>query len=202
MEQFANELMTHLPYVGVIGLLLISGFGLPLPEDIPLLVGGYLCAQGYANIWVMVPLSFAAVLGADCILYWLGRRYGHHVPKLPLLRRYLNEAHLTRAEASFHNHGGKTLFIARFLPGLRAAVFFTAGVFKIPFWKMLAFDGSAAVISVPALVLVTYFFADHIDQIKHWSGEAQLLLAVGMVAVIGGVVAFNVLRRRKVASAG
>ncbi len=207
MEEFVQQFIEHLPYVGVVTVLMISGLGVPLPEDIPLLIGGYLCAppldgsEPYANIWIMLPVALVAVVGADCLLYGVGRRYGHHVARLPLLRRYLNEAHLTKAEAAFHKHGGKTLFIARFLPGVRAAIFFTAGVFKVPFWKMLAFDGAAALISVPAIVLAAYFFANEIDRVRHLSQNVQLSLLACVVVVVTTVVGGKLWRRRKLASA-
>lgn len=185
----------------IIFVLLASGFGLPIPEDIPLLVTGYLCSFNPDHLWTMIPLTFAAVLGSDCCVYWMGRHFGHHVPRLPLLRRFLDEKHLARAQRAYHDHGGKTLFIARFLPGLRAASFFTAGAFKIPFWKLLVFDGSAALISVPSLVLLGFFFANQFDRVEELTNEAQALLALVIVGVITAVVVIRVLRRRKVASA-
>jgi membrane protein DedA with SNARE-associated domain len=98
-------------------------------------------------------------------------------------------------------HGGKTLFLARFLPGLRAAIYFSAGIFRLPFWKMLAFDGSAAVISVPTLVLAAYFGGEQIEKVRHWTQTAQILL-VGAIAIgIGLVVAWKLISRRKVATA-
>ena len=140
--------------------------------------------------------------GADCVLYFMGRRLGHHVPKLPLLRRFLDEKHLARAERAFHSHGGKTLFIVRFLPGLRAACYFTAGSFKLPFWKMLVFDGGAALISVPTLVLVGFFFSSHFDKLHRLTKEVQILIALAVIAVVAGFLVIKIFRRRAVASAG
>lgn len=196
-----DDLLIHFGYPLIVMVLLASGCGLPLPEDIPLLATGYLCSlnQERGDLWVMLPIVFASVLGADCFLYLLGRRYGHHVPRLPLLRRYLSETRLARAERAFHEHGGKTLFTARFVPGLRAPCFFTAGVFKIPFWKMLVFDGAAALISVPAIVLIGYFFAGHLESAAEWMRDAKLAAAVVIVGVVA-LVAYRRYRRRRLAS--
>ena len=202
MNELLEQLIVNLPYAGVVIILLASGFGLPIPEDVPLLVGGYCCGVGLANIWVMVPVALVSVLGGDCIVYGMGRRYGHHVQKLPLLRRMLTEQRLTRAELSFHAHGGKTLFLARFMPGLRAAVYFSAGTFKIPFWKMITFDGIAALLSVPLWVLAGWWFAEDIQRVWQWSAKLQaVLLGVVVVAAVG-FMAWKVLRRPRVASAG
>lgn len=196
MDQFIE----HFTYLGVLLILLGSGFGLPLPEDLPLALSGALCARGYANIWIMLPLCFAAVFGADCMLYLLGRRYGHHVSRLPLLRRYLTPHRLARAEATFHKHGGKTLFVARFLPGVRTPVFFTAGVFRLPFWKLVVFDGGAALLSVPAMVIAGFLFATHIHEILGWIDRGKYAL-VGLIALIILVVLlYRWLRRPRATS--
>lgn len=192
LEQF----LTHFTYVGVGGVLLVSGFGVPIPEDVPLVMAGFLSQRGYADIWLMLPLCMACVLGADFLLYLMGRRYGNMVHRLPLLRRYLTPERLARAQAKFHAHGGKTLFTARFLPGLRTPIFFTAGTFKIPFWKMLAFDGTAALISVPTLVLLGYFFP--VEQVLTWSTRTQLALGAVLVLLILGILAFKFRPRTKV----
>lgn len=181
-----QSFLTHFTYAGIVIVLLASGFGLPIPEDIPLITGGYLCYQGLANIWIMTPIAFTAVVLADCIVYWLGRRYGHHVPRLPLLNKYLSPQRLAKAEAAFHEHGGKTLFTARFLPGLRTATFFTAGTFRIPFWKFLAFDGFAAILSVPTITLAAYFFGEQIDHVRKFTWQGQIFLAVFTVVAIVG----------------
>lgn len=183
MEQFIEQIIENAPYLGVIGVILLSGMGFPIPEDIPLLIGGYLCGIGKANIWIMLPASFAALLGADLMLYFLGRRYGQRITSWPLFRRFLNPARLQRAEKVFHKHGGKALFIVRFLPGVRAATFFTAGMFRIPTWKMIVFDGGAALLSAPALVLAGYFFADQIESVRDTAAEVQItIMAVVIVA--------------------
>lgn len=188
-------------YVGVLGILLASGLGLPLPEDIPLLVGGLLCHSGHASLWVMLPSCTAAVFAADLMLYVLGRRYGHHVQKLPFLRGYLTEKRLAAAEIAFHRHGGKTLFMGRFVPGIRSAVFFTAGVFKIPAWKMIAIDGVAVLLSVPTLILAGYFGARQFQRVTEWTGIVQVVVAVLMAGVVAFFLVRWKLRKRKQASA-
>lgn len=97
-------------------------------EDISLILAGYLCGQHYADPWIMFPLAFAAVIGADVMMFVLGRHYGHHLPRLLLVQRFLTARRLAQTERRLHQHGGKFMFAARFLPGLRAPAMFTAGV--------------------------------------------------------------------------
>ena len=194
-----EEFLTHFGYWGIFLVLAASGAGLPFPEDIPLIFGGYLCARGMASLEIMIPFTFVTVLGADTLLYLIGRKYGRHVTKLPLFRRFLTPQRLAAAEMAFHTHGGKTLFTSRFVPGVRAAVFFTAGVFKIPAWKFLLFDGAAALLSVPLLVLVGYYGADHIDKVKDAAFTTQLCIGLVIVTLI--VLLYLRKRRNKKAMA-
>ncbi len=202
MEQWIEQVAPHAPYLIVIGVLLISGFGLPIPEDIPLIVGGYLAAAGYANPWVMFILSFAAIMGADAIVFWLGRRYGHHVPRIPILRRYLTAPRLRKAESMLNRHGGKFIFAARFLPGLRMPAMFSAGTFKVPYWKFLLYDGSAAAVSVPVIFWLSWAFADHIDAVKEWVASGQIIALLTIVLAIGVFILIKLYVKRRLAAAG
>jgi membrane protein DedA with SNARE-associated domain len=191
----------QMPYLVVVLLLFASGMGAPIAEDIPLLLGGYWCGIGKADIAMMLPITFFAVFGADIMIYTLGRKYGRHVQRVRVLRRYLSPKRMAKAAEAFHKHGGKTLFAARFMPGLRAPLYFSAGTFKIPFWKLLVFDGVAALVSVPLWVLLAWHFADHIDRVRQWSLWAQLTLGSVVVLLIA-VVVYKLTRREKLASAG
>lgn len=187
----------YMPYVLVLGLLLLSGFGLPIPEDIPLILAGYLVYYGKADGWALFSLTFLAVVGADLMVFWLGRRYGHHVPKLPLLRRFLTEKRLARTEALLHHHGGKFIFAARFMPGLRAPAIFTAGNFKIPYWKFLAYDGGAALVSVPVILGLAYYFAEHLEQVRVWVAKGEMgVIGVILLVVVVIVVVKSLVNRK------
>lgn len=195
-----TELGTHapyMPYIVVLGLILLSGFGLPIPEDIPLILAGYLGYHGYADPWVLFPLTFLAIVGADVMVFVLGRRYGHHIPKLPLMRRFLTEKRLAKAERLLHDHGGKFMFVARFLPGLRAPAIFTAGNFKIPYWKFLLYDGGAAMLSVPLILGLAYYFADSLEHVRVWIANGEKgVIGVIVLSVVVLVVAKRWVNRR------
>ena len=201
LHPLANQYGVYVA-VFLMAILLASGFGLPVPEDIPLLGSGMLCFYGVTSLWVMLPVTFVCVLGADCIVFGLGRKYGTHVQDLPLLRRFLTPSRLDRASDAYHRHGGKTLFVARFLPGLRAALFFSAGVVKIPFWKMLVYDGFAAIISVPVWVIAGYYGADQVDRVKHGVQRGQMVILMAVLLGIAVYLLVKVLRKTQATPAG
>jgi len=181
-----ETLLINSSYAGVLLVLLLTGCGLPVPEDITLLIAGWLCAREICELHLMLPLTFVAVVGADLMMYGIGRRYGHYVPRLPIIRHYLSEARLKKAVGAYHRHGGKMLFAARFMPGLRTPLFFTAGTFGVPVWKFLLFDGMAALLSVPALVLLGWWFADHLHVIRAWVEGVELVLVGALLLALLG----------------
>ena len=196
-----EALIEHLPYLGVVLILLVAGFGVPIPEDVPLVIGGVMCGLGHADVLIMLPLSFAAVLGADLTMFTLGRLHGDRLRRLPILRKYLSDERLAKVADAYHAHVGKTLFTSRFLPGLRTPLFFTAGSVGISYWKLILFDGAAAIISVPALVLAGYFGAARKDQILHLVRQAQWLVVAVVVLAVVIFVLVRLVRRRRPASA-
>ena len=185
--------------IGITAVLLISGLGVPIPEDIPLLLAGFLCSEHggrLSHLSAMIPLTYCAVFGADLMVYGLGRRYGSHVIDFPVLRRIIVPERLAKAEQAVHQHGGKMLAVARFLPGLRSAVFITAGTFRVPLWKMVVFDGAAALASVPLWVLVGYHFGENIPQILRYANAVKGYLFVLVVAVTFALVLYFLRRER------
>ncbi|MDB6126255.1 MAG: rane protein, partial [Verrucomicrobia bacterium] len=92
-------------------------------------------------------------------------------------------------------HGSLALFIGRFLPGLRAPIFFTAGSMKVSFLKFIFFDGIAAVFSVPAFVWLGHWlwmeFSEDLEQLNETlerthSYSLWVALFVVSAAVVAG----------------
>jgi len=89
------------------------------------------------------------------------------------------------------------MFVARFLPGLRTPVFFSAGMSRrVPFSTWLLMDGFAAVISVPIWVYLGYFGALNRDWMFSVLRQFQvgIFVLLGIGALVGGVIWW---RRRK-----
>lgn len=182
--------LEHLSYAGILLALLAAGLGVPIPEDIPLLTAGYLCHHGRASLVIMLPLAFLGVLAGDCILFSMGRRFGDQLLEHRLTRRLFRRKTLDSVIARYHQHGAKIIFAGRFMPGMRAMIFAAAGVVGIPWWKFVAVNGGAALISVPALVMLGYYFGTksaalfaEVRHAQHYIAAALVLVTVVAVAV-------------------
>jgi membrane protein DedA with SNARE-associated domain len=171
------------PYLGVLAVLIAASLGLPLPEDIPLLTGGYLCHKGQAALPAMIAVGLLGVLSGDIMLFNVGRRLGHRVVRHRFLRRLVNPRQLLMAEELFARHGVKIIFAGRFLPGLRPMIFMAAGVLRVRPAVFVLVNGTAACISVPSLVILGYVFGGSLDQIKRDVRLASHAIGIALIVV-------------------
>ena len=99
--------------------------GLFMPGSTLLLVMGMLAGQG---VFDLGDLLFFAIVGAtlgDNVNYFLGRRYGRHWLRED--RWFLKTEHVEKAEGFFNRHGGKSVFLGRFVPSVKEIMPFIAG---------------------------------------------------------------------------
>jgi membrane protein DedA with SNARE-associated domain len=175
-------------YFLLISILVLCGFGLPLPEDVILITGGYLAYSDYMNIRIFLVLAMAGVMIGDSIMFLLGRKTGPSILNHRFLSKFIKPFHIRKARFVIEKYHERIFFIARFLPGLRSAIFFTGGALKTRFMKFFLYDGIAALISVPALVLGSYYCGEYIDQVFKVAKRVQSILLFFSIALIVFVV--------------
>jgi membrane protein DedA with SNARE-associated domain len=117
-------------------------------------------------------------------------------------QRILSPQKQARVVDFFDRYGSMGLFIGRFLPGLRAPIFFTAGSMKVPFVKLLFFDGLAALISVPVFVWLGHWlwarFQDDLEQFQRTLSRSQGYALWGATAiVVVSMIVFLLWRRKR-----
>jgi membrane protein DedA with SNARE-associated domain len=199
------EYLTHMSapgaYLLLFTILLLCGFGLPIPEDISLIAAGYISWRGkhglepIINVHTAFAVCFAAVLAGDTIAFFFGRRYGRRVLASNLARKYFTPKRQLRTRAYFRKFGSKVVLVGRFTPGLRFTIFFTAGTLHVRPSVFFFYDFVAAAFSVPVLVYVAYFFGEQIDNvIKYARGAEHGILIV--VVLAAAIVAIRLVRRR------
>jgi membrane protein DedA with SNARE-associated domain len=184
-ETLTTQLAGPLGYVGVLVLLIACGMGLPVPEDIILISGGYIAHAADHKPYFMMCIGLLGILLGDSVIYWLGRHFGQPFAERSFLKRYLTTERLGWVKAQFKSHGEKLIMGARFLPGIRAVTFFTAGTSHVPFYHFLFFDGLAALVSAPLWVFLGFRFGERVVQwakeFEHGMGLIVLLLLVWLV---------------------
>lgn len=190
--------------VGYIGLFIIifaeTGLlvGFFLPGDTLLITTGLLVERGHFEWWILIPvLVVAAVLG-DATGYQIGARAGPRLFKRND-SRFFKRSHLERAEAFYEKHGGKTIFLARFLAFVRTFAPTVAGAAKMPYAKFAVYNVGGAILWIVSMTVLGYVF-----------GHAVPNLEVFFVALIGFMLAVSLVpglwhlwrERKRAAAAG
>ncbi len=183
------EFFSSYGYWAVFLVLLACGFGLPIPEDITLVSGGVISGLGYTNVHWMLVVSMLGVLIGDSTMYWLGRIYGEKILKFPLIRKIATPVRFRMVQERFEKQGWKLLFVARFLPGLRAVVYLVSGITRrVTFTRFLVVDFIAAIISVPIWVYLGDFGARNLGWLHKQIQKGQIAIWVCLIVV--GIFAF------------
>jgi SNARE-like domain protein len=182
---------TDYGYLAVLFVLIICGFGVPIPEDITLVSGGIIAGMypEQVNVHIMLVVSMFGVLFGDSTMYWLGRIYGARILRVRFIRKFLTVQRLRMVRDKFDQYGNRVLFVARFLPGLRAPIYMVSGVTRrVSYLRFVLLDFLAAIISVPIWVYLGYYGAHKRDwlmeQIK--TGQTGIYILIGALALFIG----------------
>lgn len=175
----------------LLGLLLASGFGLPVNEDILLMAAAALTLRGVMDPLPLVAVAWCGVLGADTLVFHWGHRFGAPLLRHRLAGGVLSPGRLAGLQARLQRWGPACLFAVRFAPGLRSGLLFAAGALKMRYVHLWLFDGAAAALEIPLLVWAVRAVGGNwrsiLELLQRW--QAVLVpLAVLVVAILALVL--------------
>ncbi len=158
-------------YAVLFGMLFLCGLGLPVPEDIPLIVSGILIGSHKMHFAIAAPLAWAGIIGGDCVLYMLGRTYGLNITRVPFVGKHVTKARIEKAEKLFERWGIWVVAVGRLFAGIRGAMVVAAGTLRFNFIKFIIADGLAALVSGGMFMFLGYKVGQNIHLItkyKEW----------------------------------
>ncbi len=197
--EFLLYLQGPIPYLVAFLVLLGCGFGVPIPEDIVLFAMGLLSYYGLVDLKISILVCFAGVLIGDMTVFYLGRHFGVRLLKTQLFAKSLHPERMGRTRELLLRWGNKVIFAARFMPGLRAPMFFSAGTFQLPFRVFIFYDGLAALLSVPLLVGVVFYFGDQVHRVIMVAKKVQYGIFGLILAIVLFVAAKHFIVKARVA---
>jgi membrane protein DedA with SNARE-associated domain len=165
-------------YLLVIAILLGSAFGLPVPEDLSLIIAGILVASENAELWIMLLTCYAGIIAGDLIIYRLGWMTGPRLFRKRWVKRYMTSSKLQALRANLERKTFVTIFIARHLFYLRTITFLVCGAVRVSFTRFLIADAVAALITTPLMLGIGYLFGQHYDHIVGIIKQIKLLLVL------------------------
>jgi membrane protein DedA with SNARE-associated domain len=163
---------------------MLEGVGIPLPGETVLIAAGALAHRGSLTLWETMAFGgLGAVMGGQAG-YCVGRFGGR-----PFVLRWGRYAFITperlgRAERFFERHGGKAVFLARFITGLRVFGALVAGMSRMSWGKFTLYSVLGGVVWATAAVALGYFLWASIGLVEHWIGRISLIVAAALVLVV------------------
>ncbi|MEW6092380.1 MAG: DedA family protein, partial [Chloroflexota bacterium] len=129
-----------------------------LPGDSLIFAASTFAARGALDPWLMFGLlAFAAVVG-DTVNYWIGHRVGKRAYTGEI--KWIKKGYMERTHAFFEKHGGKTIFLARFVPIIRTFAPFVAGVSRMSYGFFFRWNVIGGITWVATFTLLGYFFGN------------------------------------------
>ena len=193
MPDWIVDLFARYGYAVVFVGVFLENAGMPVPGETALLAGAALSHDGPLSLpWVILIAMGAAVLG-DNLGFLIGRRFGRAVIERHGRRVGLSPARLAMFDRFFERHGARTIFIARFITGLRVFGAVLAGASGLPWPRFLFWNATGAIAWSMTFGIVGYALAYSWETLERWIGRTGLIA----LAVVGVVLVVALIRARR-----
>jgi membrane-associated protein len=169
-------------------------FGLPFfPGELALVTAAALAQKGDIALPAVLGSATVGAVTGQFAAYVLGRWRGRQVLGWGFLGRLTGKP-LAAAETFFKRHGGKAVFLGRFVPLLRSVIGWMAGISGLPLRPYLLWNITGALTWSLGIGLSAYFFGKAaVNTVSAWG-----TIGVVVIVVVGLVilVAVRLWRRR------
>ena len=187
--------LANFRYLGIIIFLVLTGCGLPIPEEIPIILAGVLSSQGQlVTEWAFAACLVGALLG-DSIMYAIGYHFGHGLlAEHPKFGKFLGAQREEYFEQAIQRHSFKVMLLARFMVGVRGPVYLAAGVVRMPFRRFILNDLICATLVVGTFFYLSFSYGEEITGLLR---DAEMTLTLILLAVVGVAFLWWMRRRRQ-----
>jgi membrane protein DedA with SNARE-associated domain len=179
-----EHLLTTYGPLAVFALLMLSGIGIPLGEDIVNIPAGMLIAHGQLNPWATLVAAYLGVVLSDCLWFGICHHYGTPLLHKRWFKKMVHPRRLLEAKHQMERRGAWMIVMARFIPASRTTAITVAGMLHLPFWKFLLATASCVCVTAPMQIGAGWLIAkgigtkDTADLVWAIIGLAMLLVAV------------------------
>jgi len=161
--------------------------GLVVPGETVMLLGGAVAGQGAIDVYLLIAIAWFAAWAGDTTSFFLGRRLGREFVMRHGPRFGISHERFERVEDYFSRHGGKTIFIGRFISLVRAFAPFIAGSSGMRYRAFVPYSVLGTGLWASAHILIGYFFSRSIETAAKYAGKGAFLLGTLIVLVAGTV---------------
>ncbi|MEK9131948.1 MAG: DedA family protein [Patescibacteria group bacterium] len=168
-------------YGGIFLIALLSGHLIPFPEDIILLVAGYLASAGFVNPYYAGGVALIGILIGDTILYRLSRSNSRLIHRM---REHVRLRLIVR-ESLIKKHIRKVIFFSRFVPFFRSLGPVISGILKVPRKTFQLYNFLGMAIYVPLTVSIGYVFGSHVNSLVEKADAFRHGMFIFLIVVLG-----------------
>ena len=197
LEDVSNTLgaWTYL-LVGVFAFAETGAFvGLVVPGETVMLLGGAVAGQGAISIYLLIAIAWLAAWLGDTTSFFLGRRLGREFVLTHGPRVGISHERFEKVEDYFGRHGGKTIFIGRWISLVRAFAPFIAGSSGMGYRAFVPYSILGTGLWASLHILVGYIFSSAIESAGHYAARGAFVLAT--LIVVTATTVFVVRRLRE-----
>ena len=182
-----GELLGEFGPLAMVALLLASGVGIPIGEEVVNIPAGILVGQGTMSALPVFIAAYVGVLSGDFLWFGLCRHFGHRLLHKRWVRRFMHPRRLLEAKHEFDDRGAWMLILARFIPGSRIPALTIVAFIKMSWARFAAIELISCLFTIPAQVIVGILIG------RELAGQnLQTILFTG-AAVIAGIIALTAL---------
>src|SRR5574342_919812 len=192
-----SGLVEHFPYIGLFLLLLLGGVGLPLPEDTTLILCGFLISTEVVNPIYALFVVYSGVLITDFGLYSVGKKYGGKIVAHRRFHKIISTERLLLLQDKFRRNGIIFILVGRHIAGLRAQIFLTAGVMRMPAAKFLIADAVSSLFTIAIMVGAGYAGGHSLQFIKRDMTRIEHIGIFLAVILLAGYLIFRYVKSRR-----
>ncbi len=178
----------------IFAFMLLSGFGLPIPEEVVLVSSGLIAYAGsrpdlypppnvdasVVNTFTLAVVCLFSVFFSDILVFSIGRVFGQKIAASPRFGKYVDPRKNPKLADLRRKYGAWACGIFRFTPGIRFPGHLSCGIMRIPVWKFSLIDGAAAILSVPTQVILVATYGEvMLGYLKQFKIVLFSLFAIG-----------------------
>ncbi len=171
--------------------------GLPIPAAPLLLAVGALAGTGQMRLWLAIGVAVCAAMSSDLLWYEIGRRRGGRVLNLLCRISLEPDSCVRRTENAFARHGGRSLLVAKFIPGLNMMAPPLAGILGMRRGRFLLLDGLGGVVWAGAFAGLGYLFSNQLERIATYAMRLGTWLVVVLVGCFVAYIAWKYIERQR-----
>ena len=130
-------------------LLMLSGVGVAVGEDIFIIPAGLLMERGVMPFWGTVMAAYFGVIMADTLWLILCRLFSRRILNIRWFRRLMHPRRILEIKHQFDRYGIWVVVISRFIPASRTTVITAAGISRMSVWKLML---AAPMSAIPTVI--------------------------------------------------